>query len=373
MNNFRASIFSRAMESGVEVGVISDRWAVLLDQPSLLWAPKGGPVSSRSSGSRSRSELKEKISVPNKILVLGDFRMQDVIAKRFRAPLDLETFGRFCEFEYSEENLAFLLLVRRFKRHPPKQDSVVGVAARIAKEYIAAGGHSEINLSDEIRTETVSRAKRMDAKSPDLALFDGAYQAVVKLMERDVFRRFKNMAVLQARITEAQAMALWCWNPDETPDCASFFSYPNPVDAVHARLHHLFAALFTAIGMSLYALESFDHALIWFYFMLYGFVARTACGPRLDPMSYVVLFVIDPIVRKIGLMHTRYVKNKSRRFAEVGGGINTAILIVAALYRIDALVYIISAALIVGAGLHVVSGKRLLLLLIFRVFYSSLY
>lgn len=58
-----------------------------------------------------------------------------------------------------------------------------------------------------------------------------------------------------------------------------FFRFPSPVDALESRLH---AAMTIVVSIPAALLSFLGFPWLWLY-LVYGFLARCLCGPRLDP------------------------------------------------------------------------------------------
>ncbi|CAM9701263.1 unnamed protein product, partial [Hapterophycus canaliculatus] len=61
-----------------------------------------------------------------------------------------------------------------------------------------------------------------------------------------------------------------------------FFTFPSPVDAIESRLHAFLTVLLVVAAVALSI--SLRFPWLWLY-LIYGFLMRSLCGPRLDPQA----------------------------------------------------------------------------------------
>ncbi|KAG5190039.1 hypothetical protein JKP88DRAFT_252508 [Tribonema minus] len=88
-----------------------------------------------------------------------------------------------------------------------------------------------------------------------------------------------------------------------------------------------------------------------FIYLLYGFVARTLCGPRLDPQALLVLFVVRPLaVDKLGLLKNKFVPSPPKRFSQAVGAFFSMLCLVFALVELWIALWVVSA-MFLGAAL----------------------
>ena len=89
---------------------------------------------------------------------------------------------------------------------------------------------------------------------------------------------------------------------------AEFFSFPNPVNEVSARL--------VAAGVVVLALTTIIFDQPWLTVVLaYGFIARVAAGPRLSPLGQLVTRVVTPALP----FDEKLVPGPPKRFAQAIG------------------------------------------------------
>ncbi|GAB5370499.1 hypothetical protein AAMO2058_001498500 [Amorphochlora amoebiformis] len=325
-------------------------------RPSGLWAPVDIAVVSPNEDSELepkayRTSLRDFKNTLQRAEVVGNFTLRDVIDNKLDKPLDLQTFGKYCESEFNEEHLAFYLLVSKFKQLKPTGEEYFNTLHKFRDLYIKVGSDSQVNIRYNI-TKHINII-RESKQGPDYTIFDAAQSEVFKLLENDVFKRFKDIVSLQAQIREARAQALWCCFRKETPDAKAFFTYPNPVDSSHARLIRGITGALLMVGCVEYGLVRTNYI---FLATLASWMLRVISGPRLDPIWFFAIFVLDPIfVQWLQLISARYVTNKARRFADVMGVANMSLYIVPSFFPgpvSDPLVYIMAGVYSLGAWVH---------------------
>ncbi|MEO6398404.1 MAG: DUF4395 domain-containing protein [Tepidiformaceae bacterium] len=122
----------------------------------------------------------------------------------------------------------------------------------------------------------------------------------------------------------------------------SFFTFPDPVNEVAARLVAggvvAMTALFLASGFSPLLLV-----------IAYGFVARVLAGARISPLGLLVTRVVEP---RVGIA-PRLTPGPPKRFAQ---GIGASLSLVAAVsyfaLGLEPLAYVCTAAILVAASLE---------------------
>lgn len=125
-----------------------------------------------------------------------------------------------------------------------------------------------------------------------------------------------------------------------TPPLGSFFTFPNPVNEVSARL--------VAAGVVLMAAATVLLDLRWMTVVLaYGFVARVAAGPRFSPLGQLVTRVVTPALPLEG----RLVAGPPKRFAQGIGALFTvgAAVLTFGFDRFDLAQWVLGALLIPAA------------------------
>ncbi len=126
----------------------------------------------------------------------------------------------------------------------------------------------------------------------------------------------------------------------------ALFGFPNPVNEVAARL----------VAAGVVVLAAFTLALQepWLLVVLaYGFVARVAAGPKLDPLALVVTRVLVPRLP----LERRDVPGPPKRFAQGMGAAMTVTAAVLALgFHLEPVAYGLVGLLLVFASLEALAG-----------------
>jgi hypothetical protein len=98
------------------------------------------------------------------------------------------------------------------------------------------------------------------------------------------------------RVALSKQHALWWYGCGrKNLSVGDFFTFPSPVNALESRLHALVNLVLLPISL---ALDFFFDVPWLFVFIAYGYWARFAAGPRLCPVSFLVLFVLHPTLAR---------------------------------------------------------------------------
>eukprot|EP00470_Lotharella_oceanica_P014588 CAMPEP_0170183144 /NCGR_PEP_ID=MMETSP0040_2-20121228/29759_1 /TAXON_ID=641309 /ORGANISM="Lotharella oceanica, Strain CCMP622" /LENGTH=320 /DNA_ID=CAMNT_0010428783 /DNA_START=524 /DNA_END=1487 /DNA_ORIENTATION=+ len=259
-----------------------------------------------------------------KVEVVGNLTLDDIIADKLKKPLDLKTFAHFCRKEFCEEHLYFVLVVRNFKKLKPTGEAFTNAVQQINARYIEAGAEEQINISASTQKKVIKDTKALkepadgttEADAACYKLYDKAEEEILQVLENDAFRRYKGLVSVSVYEDATRAQALWCFEKNrkkETPTCMSFFNYPNPIDAGKTRQARIIMTiLLLCAGVEFYFNDSCWILVAQTALM----VLRVLCGSRLDGLTLLVLYTTDPIMQKLGWFKISYVKNKARRFAD---------------------------------------------------------
>jgi hypothetical protein len=124
-----------------------------------------------------------------------------------------------------------------------------------------------------------------------------------------------------------------------------FFSFPNPVDEVSARL--------VATGVVLMALALLVTQQWWILVPLgFGFVARVSSGPRWSPLGLLVTRVIRPRLA----IEPRMVPGPPKRFAQGVGAAFSVTASVLVLVGVPTAALVVLGLLLVAASLEAFVG-----------------
>lgn len=126
----------------------------------------------------------------------------------------------------------------------------------------------------------------------------------------------------------------------------SFFSFPNPVNEVSARL--------VAAGVVAMSVAAIAFDLRWLTVVLaYGFVARVLTGPKLSPLGQLVTRVVTPRLN----IEPRLVAGPPKRFAQGIGAVFTVTAAVLALgFHNWGAARVLLAMMVVAASLEAFLG-----------------
>jgi len=325
----------------------------LMKRPERLW--RGTEALSLASFKKSRVE---------KVSVLGDLTLESVLLNHFPNPLDLKTFGLFCEQEYSQENLAFILSIDLFRMVDPKNMEYIDAVTAIRDNYLTPGAPWEVNIGFDLRNKQLVVIENALANEEMFGTmcFELAYREVKEMLRRDTFRRFKSAVALTGRVIEARYVALWCCFRDQTPTIKSFFTLPNPSNVVHYRLYRLIASILNTVALIDFGLNGGGKDIgvghVCLLVNLGTLTLRTISGPRMDPMSFIVIFVLEPLVRYLRIWPTKFVTNKSRRWGEGMSALWTLGVLVSLYFQLEVLVYVLGITQTLTGFVHAFSDDK---------------
>ena len=121
-----------------------------------------------------------------------------------------------------------------------------------------------------------------------------------------------------------------------------FFTFPNPVNEVSARL----------VGGGVATMAALALATRWSWLLIvlaYGFVARVLTGPRLSPLGQLVTRVITPHLP----LGERMVPGPPKRFAQgIGATLSVSALVAYFAFSATTVAYTLTAMILVAASLE---------------------
>jgi hypothetical protein len=126
----------------------------------------------------------------------------------------------------------------------------------------------------------------------------------------------------------------------------SFFSFPNPVNEVAARL--------VAGGVVILCALILVTGWMWLLVPLaYGFIARVFAGPRISPLALVVTRVLVPSLP----IAERPVPGPPKRFAQgIGATLSVAALVLTFGFSAEPIALVLVGAIVVAASLEAFLG-----------------
>jgi len=99
-----------------------------------------------------------------------------------------------------------------------------------------------------------------------------------------------NHITLNKRLALSRQEALW-WSKKPLPTWSQFFSFPNPINEAESRIHNICVCVLVAASILL------DYFKLWQFpwieiYIIYGYIARVAAGPRLDPQVFFEICIL---------------------------------------------------------------------------------
>jgi hypothetical protein len=120
------------------------------------------------------------------------------LVKFLTFPAGKEAFREFTVREFSVENLLFVEAVKTLNDNPAPTKAD---CKAIYDQYVASSGANQVNLPSVVVQRLEARLD--DAEPGELGLksyFDESYAHVMKLMQRDAFKRFQNTTAWQTHV-----------------------------------------------------------------------------------------------------------------------------------------------------------------------------
>ncbi|MEP7215128.1 MAG: DUF4395 domain-containing protein [Anaerolineaceae bacterium] len=126
----------------------------------------------------------------------------------------------------------------------------------------------------------------------------------------------------------------------------SFFSFPDPVNEVSARL----VAGGVVVMTALFLISGNEWLLP---LIAYGFLARVLAGPKISPLGLLVTRLIEPSLPT----EPRLTPGPPKRFAQgIGATLSLAAVLSYFLFSLTPLAYVLTAAILVAASLEAFVG-----------------
>mmetsp|Transcript_25838 Transcript_25838/g.36086 ORF Transcript_25838/g.36086 Transcript_25838/m.36086 type:complete len:271 (-) Transcript_25838:172-984(-) len=180
------------------------------------------------------------------------------------------------------------------------------ICKNIYLTYLKPSSKLEINVNPKVKTrckvdlEKQERSQRIIQK-----LFMRAEREVYSMLKYNIFNKFRSEVVVIVNPSFVNGGAWWKYSP--VKKCSDFFRIPNPQPYSQHRLLvvisilEVIAALGCYISLAMKKKRGDSSSsssvgiadLVLFCVALYGPLARSICGPWLDPHSYLVIFVAN--------------------------------------------------------------------------------
>jgi len=277
--------------------------------------------------------------------IVPNLRIANLLKDKYLPPLDLHTFGKFCENEMNEDLLGFVILTRHLKTGKWTDDQFKVKLAALLEVFLEQGTRLEINIPFRVKRKAVRDIREMldtDGKDLDRAVLDQAYRSAIKMLKMNSFQRFKVKYDNRVQLPDLEAEACWCIDIDKS--CRSFFCPSVITSATHFRLT-ITCFLLTLIGGNLEVFFLGTPFLL--LYAAYGQMARLLCGPRLDFQSFVVIFVLMPFIQCLGWKESRYIIDKYGRLKDAITFILLIGVIVLSYFQFFIYAWIVSAVILV--------------------------
>jgi hypothetical protein len=252
-------------------------------------------------------QLNFKMATPQAIMALvGTIKLRDVLLDTVQAPCDLKTFTEFARQEHSEEHITFWIRTNQLytqyslsKGQQYTEQECLSLVRDYFQEDTKANlnGYTRINLCHTAPTgASPSNQMRVPWPQEQREKFFGylkeALDSTYLLIENNTWQRFLHKKSISARLHFSRELALWCYSYADKP---AFCTYPSPMNMVECRILAFVEALLMMGALILDLMGVANGALGIYAFLTYGCVARSLCGPRLCPLSLLVLFGIQPL------------------------------------------------------------------------------
>lgn len=246
------------------------------------------------------------------------------------APFNLEHFRKFCRKNYVDENIEFWLAVEKFTNHRLIADNerdwsvYVLLAESIVHSFVDEKAEFQVNLPRSLAVITENKLLlAVRNRKMDTSVFDSAQRHIFELMNTDVYPKFLKEVTTDRHITITRQEALWFLN-DKMPTMKEFTEYPNPVNSAETRLYSFIIA--TLIPVAIFMDYQYSSSILYWY-LLYTQIFKMIFGPRLDIQSYLVIFLVRPIVQTafLGWPFNALVPGPPTRFALLCGVVITLI------------------------------------------------
>eukprot|EP00121_Abeoforma_whisleri_P009891 Awhi_evm1s9109 len=321
-------------------------------------------------------------AIPVGGLKTNQFLLSGLLADIYARPFHLESFALYCKKRHCTENLDFLLQLRELEKLENlsrKQEMI----EKIYDNFIRLGSENEVNLTHLARqdvddnyknrtdeTTIIKSATIKHQKSKDIVddlpcddndaelincdqhvfIFEKARAEIFRLVESDLFKPFIQETSAKQELFFAKTEALWFVkrkdrrlfydghieeNSKSQFHFRKFFSFPNVVVSVESQSNSLVSIILISFllitDITLFFCTNSNPNVFKYFSLLYvpivyGFLARFVCGPRLSPQSFFVLFYLAPTLLKKfeGIFKLDVVAGPPKRFAQLCGLFMTA-------------------------------------------------
>eukprot|EP00121_Abeoforma_whisleri_P017138 Awhi_evm1s15710 len=304
------------------------------------------------------------------------FTFDRLLEKKDAKPFTLGSFRTFCASQNASNKLAFIEKILKLKKEEKETGLVLKEkVVAISNKYIIADHYKKDNvntnntnsildISDDLRErcrvafaiQILNGGEEKGTKlhlqrSPSMlenhvlvvtSIFGEIYDKIYDDMKKDEFRRFVDISLARQVVGIAKFDALWflpqktqfkgngiaSLKTDNKLSFKSFFSFPDIVVEAESQCLNLLIFILTVIFILLDFL-AFHTCVPWFYlFLVYGFLVRFLCGPKLSPLSFISLFLVTPFMlrrARMGVLRPELIPGFPKHFAQFAGFLNSAL------------------------------------------------
>lgn len=253
--------------------------------------------------------------------LVGKIKLRDVLLDTVQVPCDLKTFIEFARDEHSDEHVTFWIRANHlYTQYKSSKQYTEQECLALARDYfqedtkINLNGYTRINLRHAAPSSPSSQMRipwPSDQKEQFFGYLKESLDSIYRLIENNTWQRFLHKKSISARLHFSRELALWCY---AYPDKPAFCTYPSPVNLVECRVLAFMEVLLMISTLILDWMGIRNGALGIYSFLTYGCIARSLCGPRLCPLSLLVIFIIQPLFE---CCENEFIPGPPRRFDQI--------------------------------------------------------
>jgi|NOAtaT_7_FD_contig_91_824456_length_4110_multi_3_in_0_out_0_1 hypothetical protein len=241
--------------------------------------------------------------------------VEDVLANSLPAPYDLPSFRAFCESSFCEENLDFALACLDILRESNAETAQTHTLL-LLNRFVKESARDQVNISGKVKNEFARLEKDINEVSVEEVheVVHLAFVEVSALLQHETLIRYVRRIDVATRILRYQNNALW-WKKAQS--CGEFFKFPETLNTIHVRTHAFCAVVLVIANVLIQWFFGFPWLSLY---IVYGYLARIICGPKLDPQSLFVVFVARPLLEDVlKIAESSFVPGPPKRFAQFVG------------------------------------------------------
>lgn len=238
-----------------------------------------------------------------KVIILGDqdknISIEDILNDKLAAPLNFNSFKTFCIQHQCAEELFFYIDVQEWKKALPEERNDTFLTS-IFSRFLQDDSPEQVNIPGPMFTK-LRNLRVSFPQLPDdakVSFFSSAEREVFSLIRNSVFPDFIRYVVIQKQLSTADQIGLW-WRHPGGLTLSQFFTFPQAINALESRLHACCCSMLTAVLILFSVLNVPMQATAFISACLcYGYLARSLCGPRLDPQAQLIILVLRPFIEE---------------------------------------------------------------------------